>query len=77
MSLYNAAVLIPSTAGSNPASATMKNFKVVYLDENNVKKSEEVSCYSIYSAKTTFVVKNKDKNFKILYVFSLGKSNVT
>lgn len=52
----------------------MKNFKVVYLDEKGEKKSKEVPCYSITSAKTTFKKENKGKYSEILYTFSLGNA---
>ena len=48
----------------------MKNFKVVYLDEKGEKKSKEIPCYSITSAKTTFKKENKGKYSEILYAFS-------
>lgn len=51
----------------------MKNFKVVYLDVEKNKKSEIIKCYSIHSAKTTFMKERKGQYSEILYVFSLGK----
>lgn len=52
----------------------MKNFKVVYLDEKGVKKSKEIKCYSLTSAKTTFKKENQGKFSEILYTFSLGNA---
>ena len=51
----------------------MKNFKIVYLDVEKNKTSEIIKCYSIHSAKTTFMKKHKGQYSEILYIFSLGK----